>query len=772
MKTLTRRELARLSAAAALSAGWGKAQSQKQAPQVIDRGQRLEVTGANYFWEYSRDNDTFRLLDPQSRVMTTGRLQPAVVVARQDGHPPASRAGRLQDWRIEPGKVTLHYADVNGDATLNVAWRFEPEHVWIEPVAYESPSPGDVVNLRYFADPKEGYVAPSLSSTYLVVPGISEGSSVSPIARGTVHLNETVWLGRGSSVPGLLQQWGLPVHFFCGFNIAASDEGSQYAYTKRLSNAFVCGLGELPDGDLFLDLNEGRSSLWIDCRSDLWKHMRTPGKLTLGSRLLWAFGSNYYDAIGRYYAGLVTAGTIRKREDSPQKTAVALTPQFCTWGAQVARDKASGKLDEAFLRELYAELKSSGMKAGMFSIDDKWEGTYGKLEHSSERFPHFEQFLDEVRAGGHRIGLWAALMRCERPSDLGLTEDHVLKCSDGKPFVASEHPKYFILDFTQPEVAKVLADLARKFVRRYRPDLVKFDFGYELPPLSKAAPKDMRWAGERLMWKGLDVVIRAMREEKPDLVVMYYQLSPFFIEYFDLHSPDDLFLASGEYDLEANRRFFFSSLLGRLGVPTYGSSGYDWASAPDIWFDSAALGTLGSLNDFRADEQGEAATADRIARYNGLVETLRPAMTFEIVPIGVEYEAPTRGARARSWARLEGGELVLLALRPVNPAEENLLASPVPPAIAAAVKAGMPVVVASKNREGIEKSKSLGIVPYSDGTVAIRREAGQRARVTSHYFGDRVAHSDAVVENQLLTLHVERNADTKEPLEWIEVQFG
>lgn len=103
---------------------------------------------------------------------------------------------------------------------------------------------------------------------------------------------------------------------------------------------------------------------------------------------------------------------------------------------------------------------------------------------------------------------------------------------------------------------------------------------------------------------------------------MYYQLSPLFLDYFDMHAIDDMYLAAGEYNLEANCRLFFSSLLGPLGVPTYGSSGYDWASAPNIWFDSAAVGTLGSLNDFRADEQGEGSTPKLIAKYNGLVQPL------------------------------------------------------------------------------------------------------------------------------------------------------
>ena len=133
---------------------------------------------------------------------------------------------------------------------------------------------------------------------------------------------------------------------------------------------------------------------------------------------------------------------------------------------------------------------------------------------------------------------------------------------------------------------------------------------------------------------------------------MYYQLSPLFLDYFDLHSTDDLFLAAGEYDLEANRRLYFSSLLGPLGIPTYGSSGYDWASAPNIWFDSAAMGTIGSLNDFRDDEQGEGITPELVARYNGLAKVLRPTNTFEVLPFGSVSEAPTSGrtpAPGQGW---------------------------------------------------------------------------------------------------------------------------
>ena len=240
------------------------------------------------------------------------------------------------------------------------------------------------------------------------------------------------------------------------------------------------------------------------------------------------------------------------------------------------------------------------------------------------------------------------------------------------------------------------------------------------------------------MWKGLDIVIKAMREENPDLVVMYYQLSPLFLDYFDLHSTDDLFLALGEYDLEANRRIYFSSLLGPLGIPTYGSSGYDWASAPHVWFDSAAVGTIGSLNDFQADEQGEANTPELVAKYNGIAKTLRPSNIFKVIPLGTISEAPTFGAHARSWARIEDGQLVLLAFRPLSQVKRTRLhyAGWIRFLRMLFIRAylwSLPRVDGSITRDG-----ELAVVPYGEDKITIRREIGKQAKVISHYFGGEV----------------------------------
>ncbi len=767
-----RRQFLQLSAAALLTTANAGAAEDLQPARITTHDGLVRAEAKNYAWEWSPSNDRFQLRDAKGLLIATSPLQPLVVVsAPGDTNARRFAPGKLASYSTQNGTVSIHYEAVNGHAKLSTTWRFGDQSIRVEPAVYETPSNEDVISFHAFAEELAGDPFPALKASYLIVPGISEGSSVSPIVRSDVGLNVLSWLGHGSFGTGMLQQWGLPVHFFCGFNINIAHGVARDAYTRGRSEAFCCGLADLPNGDLFLNLKSGAASVIVNYRSDLWGHVRGPRRLSLGAGLFWAFGADYYEAIREYYLGLMKAGIIRRKANSEKKTAVALTPQFCAWGSQVDRGKEGDRQDEAFLREIYREMKDSGMHAGMFSIDDKWEERYGTLEHSAERFPHFVDFLNEVRADGRRIGIWAALMRCEDPQQIGLTTEHMLRQRDGKPFVAGGG-KYYILDFTQPVVANVFKNIAQNFIRRYNPDLVKFDFGYELPSLDIAAPKDLRYAGERLLKRGLEVVVEAMREVNPDIVLMYYQLSPLFLDELDLHSPDDLFLAAGEYDLEANRRFFFSSLCGTLGVPTYGSSGYDWQSAPDIWFDSAVVGTLGSLNDFRGDEQGEVATPERIAKYNGLTHILRRSNVFHVQPLDVDYEAPTRGARSRSWARFENGELVLVALRPSTTldgtdGDSSVAKNRVPDVVRAAV----PVVVASRTSDGIEKTDSLGVVTYGDGEVSILHPQGSRAEITEYWLGGASTRSQVQLQNGYCRLRLTLRDKEGAPLEWVEVNI-
>ena len=768
MTGLNRREFIQASTASLLLDNVKVSASPGGPGKTNDTAKSVRVEEKNYTWEWSPKDDRFRLLDKQGRVMTSGILQPAVIV-QPGGNKQARKcvSGKPVGYNTKDGSLTVSYAGVNGNGRLSVTWRFEDEALWLEPIVYDSPNTENIVALHYFARGTGQAARPTLENFYLILPGISESPGMSPIVTSDLGLNLTSWLGRGSSpTPGLGQQWGLPAHFFCGANRSKSG-AIKSSLTQYLSEAFCCGLAELPNGDLFLETRDGRHSLIVDYRSDLWESLHGPAQLNLGARLYWAVGPNYYEAIRAYYRGLVQAGVIQKKTNTANKNAVVLSPQFNCWGEEVAVEKEGAKLDEATLNSFYKELKASGMKAGMFVIDDKWEGKYGNLEHSAERFPHFEEFREQVRADGLHFGLWAAFMRCQDPADLGLNVSHMLHLSDGKPLISGGgDSKYYILDFTQPEVEKVVRARAKRFAERYKPDLVKFDFGYELPPLSVAAPKDMAWAGERLMQKGLEVVVKGMREANPDQVVMYYCLSPLFIEYFDLHSPDDLFMAAGEYDFEANRRFFFSSLLGEIGMPTYGSGGYDWVTMPEIWFDSALIGTLGSLNSFVGDEEDAMPTPERIAKYNGLCQVLRTSNCFTIELVDADYLSLTRGAHTSSWARFESGELVGVALR-----TRRLDGREGPVKFRDIVQTSASVVAASKTSDGIAGTTKLAVVPYGEGELVIQRSDGKtsEAAVTEHYFGGNSKESRIEIREGTLRLPLRERDEKGSPVEWIEV---
>jgi hypothetical protein len=168
------------------------------------------------------------------------------------------------------------------------------------------------------------------------------------------------------------------------------------------------------------------------------------------------------------------------------------------------------------------------------------------------------------------------------------------------------------------------------------------------------------------------------------------------------------------------------------------------------------------------------SSPELIAKYNGIAGVLRPTNTFEILPLDTVSEAPTLGAHARSWARFEDGQLVLLAWRPPVPGEENPLMQPkaVDPRVKDAVHAGVPVVVASKTAESIARSSQLAIVSYGGGEISILRQRGEKAEIFSHYFGDTVTQSHASIEGGWLKLTAEERNPAGKPLEWIEVHIS
>ena len=73
--------------------------------------------------------------------------------------------------------------------------------MWTEPVIYETRATEDVVSLHYFSDAAGKDIKPLLHSSYLVVPGISESSSISPIMKTLSILIRASGLAAAASFP-------------------------------------------------------------------------------------------------------------------------------------------------------------------------------------------------------------------------------------------------------------------------------------------------------------------------------------------------------------------------------------------------------------------------------------------------------------------------------------------------------------------------------------------------------------------------------------------
>lgn len=699
----------------------------------------------HYTWEWDAITDIFWLHDKNQCLISRALHRPLLVTS------PTLPDFSHTTYEIQDDQLRITYREQNPASSLTVIWSFHPDFISLEPFLLTLPKGVDLVRIIYFPEKDGNSYKPSMYSHYVVVPGLTMSTNISPIVDLHSRLNTTAVLGSGAMRgPGLTQQWGLPAHYFCTFN--TSDRWNAIGAKAEQSEAACWGLATLPQGDFRLEIREIAISPILNLRTDLWKHKPD----SLGFHFLIAFGENYHEAIRKYYQILQ-----REKFITPKKQEVLLAPQYNTWGVESALALPPEKLTEDLVRDIFGRLQRSGMHAKTFVIDDKWEGVYGELKHDPERFPNFESLLNDIREQGYNIGLWAAFLRCQNPAALGLDESHLIQTHEGKPlWLDHQTSRYGIFDMTQPKVQEALRQRAKDFIRRYKPDLIKFDFGYELPSLDIAAPQDMTFAGERLLQKGLEVIVGAMKEENPDLVIMYYGLSPLLIDYYDLHSPDDLVYCIGDYDLESNRRIFFSSLCGEIGMPTYSSSGYDWDSALDIWFDSVASGSLGSLHCFDGDENGEKPTAAHIAKFNGINSLVRKEAHFTTQPIHAKWQGGLRAGFSPSWERIENGKTVLLALR-----THHFDGKPTPSGYKDIVQTNMMMVIASLDDESISASTHIGIVPFGDGRCTIK-SVYHHAKFIEHHFNGKQTVSRLTFKDQLTLKLVQH-----ETLEWVEIIF-
>ncbi len=722
---------------------------ERVSPQPRADGDLVEVVAPGYTWRWSRVTDECTLSDAAGRRILTSCLQPAFEVTDRAAH----AAGRCAGADVDGSRLRVRYDGVNGSDKLAVTLRFASAYFVIEEAVYEPADDAAIVRFAYFADWDAGQMRPAGIVDTCVIPGGRQDPEQAIFRTEDLDDHRFSIGAFGLDVGTYHQQWALPHYLVAAYN------GGDAAP----SGAACVGLGGAADGNVLARVHRGRFSYEINVRGDLWGHRCGPGPIRFAESLVVAVAGNWYAAGLAYFDALDAEGFAPKRraEDVP---AAAYRAQYDTWGDQGARRCLIQRFDEQHLRDIYRDFRASKLNASLFVIDDKWEDTYGSLSHDEERFPNFVSLLDEIRADGHEIGIWTAFPRCEDYEALGLTADAVLRNPDGSPYLQVNRKRsWYVFDPTNASAAAYLADRARHLVETYRPSLVKIDFGYEIPTPDIAAPHDLAYAGERLFLRFLEVVVGAIRAADPNVAMLYYCLTPLFSGYMDQSGTDDLWMSRGRYDEGFARRALLSTWCGAFGVVPYGSSGYDWRSMREIWFDTAIVGTLGVIAPLAGDEYGEHLTPALAALYNGVARVTRRRPHYRVAFFDAELDDPAAGPRARSWARIEDGATVVLALRP---GAEGVAEAP------GIVRADCAVVVASLTDDDVRTSRAIGIVPFEAGRIAITRTAPGNPIAVAHLLSGEDVSLDVRRSGSQVVIDVAPSIGAAGPVELIEIRFA
>lgn len=665
---------------------------------VIDHGTSIAVRTAVYRWEWSRDTDIVRLTDARDRTIGSYPLQPIIETAA------GATAGELVDATIDGDRLIVAYTDRRVAVEFHETWYAHEE------VACEA---ADIVAVHFPAT-RQG---PGIQADRAFVPGGHQDPEQHIFAPGSV-LKGSFCLGSSAArTTAFHQQPMLPSYLFAFYNESRHDSYRSGPDAAR-SAAACMGLTDVPAGNPWLDFDHVRIGTRISYRGDIW-----PGTQGFGATWLVAVGDNWYDATRGYTRALIESGRIERRTSVPES---AYWAEYDTWGDQVGLQQTGKQLNQERLQAMYDAFRVSGIDARLFVIDDLWETAPGSLQHCPDRFPDFDGFLAKLRGDGLELGLWTAFPRCGDFRDYGLDETAVLRKPDGEPYFLRNKfygtDGWYIFDPTHPGAAEHLASRARELVRRYAPKLIKIDFGYEIPMIDIAAPHDARCGGDKLFAKFLEVIVPAIKEADPGVTVQYYSLTPLLAQHWDHLSLDDMWLSAGHFEDGFAKRALVASLASEIGLPVYGSTGYDWKSVREIWFDTAILGTIGSLAPFSGDIYGDRATPQQIATYNGIARVCRSNGRYDVELLDAELFDTLRGPIAQSWARREHDTVTAVALRPGG-------------GYAPLVQSTAQVVVASLDDAGLEDAASVGVVPFGSGSVRLKH-GGTPSAVARLYGGD------------------------------------
>lgn len=441
-----------------------------------------------------------------------------------------------------------------------------------------------------------------------------------------------------------------------GTPYAAAFPRPLYAGCMGGRNGWVClGTGSIPDAALSWQVRSSSGAHEWLYREDLWAPPVERSRQWLRPLRL-VFAATAWLAYRDYFRTLVD---VRAPKDAAHQKSF-----WGTWGDfRFERFDIPAAVDRAL----------DEVETPLVCIDDPWESFTGSGVPHEKRLPNFAQDIEYGHRRGAKIGIWLPLVWIARPELAGLTDEDLIQSRDGAPIqgmwcMDPHDPDRWCscMDPSSKRVREYIRMKTRRVMERYRPALLKIDFGYGVPGPDACAPRDPSLRGERLSYTLARLVADAAREVDSSVTIMYVTLNPLWDDVQDLCGMDDLGDA-GPYEAVGHGHWsVWAALLGDRGVGVMASSGYDWHADAEVLLDTAVIGAPGA-NLPRQLEDGEPVPAEYIARRRALARWHRRTTQWSPCWLNTSSGDLRGDPVARCWGRMEfvrGGEhLTAVALR-------------------------------------------------------------------------------------------------------------
>jgi len=532
--------------------------------------------GYTFAWAIEDDEASIRAEHGESPVWKGGLLPALVVATRNNAHAYIKATVDLKDSSIESsgGKLALKLGSLAGGELIFAAtdYGLNFTHFHIDWISEPLPIVGLYFGTALLSD-AERHAAPILDQSFwpnwdsagFCVPG-AKGAPLQSVFRR--------WDLGGANLP--LGSFGPAL----GTPYAAAYPRPLFAAALGNQDGWVClGSGSVPDGALSLTVESSSACLQVLYREDLWgapKPKRRVWEAPL--RLAWA-----RDPWRAYHNLFSSFDTRRVARSAPLK------PQWNSWG-----DFKKGIYD---LRALADWTHTMG--AEILGLDDRWESFVGSGKPDRKRFPQFDEDIGYVKAKGLNLGFWQPAGWLDHPERVGLSTKDLVVGMDGQPrrVAWDTNPRsrsHYCLDPSSPSAVEFLRRRTISLMKKYRPVLLKLDFGYGLPSPNAGVPRDPSLRGERYSLCLLEIIAGAARSINRDVAIEYYSLHPAVRSIADVVALDDLGDAGNEEAL-GHRQWSIWSGLGASKSNIMASSGYDWNADAEVVLDSAVIGIPGAL---------------------------------------------------------------------------------------------------------------------------------------------------------------------------------